>query len=266
VPPASQSRGFVLVPAVDRAARALELLAEESILSISDVARRLDVSKSVARNLLETLREHNFVERDSATKLYRLGGQLLRLGGATPQARLDLGPLARPYLEELAAETGEVALLVVPHGAYAVFVERIESSHLGPRLSVPVGWRIPLGSASSGKVFRAYDVPLVERDDSTPLSDTEAARIREIGYALDDSQHIEGIRAAAAPVFDATQRVVAAVVVLGIAPTLRSDRLTDVGTTVARCAARISRALGSPPNGRSYDALRSQGVGRASHA
>ncbi|MDE3078296.1 MAG: helix-turn-helix domain-containing protein, partial [Chloroflexota bacterium] len=77
----SAAAASLLVPAVDRAARLLALIESSAEpVAISEAARVLDASKSSVRDVLETLRHHQLIERDHVTKRYRLGGRLIRLG------------------------------------------------------------------------------------------------------------------------------------------------------------------------------------------
>src|SRR3981081_702696 len=94
-----------LVPAVDRAARLLEILESGGRpMTISELARQLRINKGTMRDLPETLRAHGLLERDEARKEYRLGPRLARLGMAA-LGQLDLAGVARPYLGELALES-----------------------------------------------------------------------------------------------------------------------------------------------------------------
>jgi DNA-binding IclR family transcriptional regulator len=242
------SPDFVLVPAVDRAARALDLLANAGSIGISDLARRLGVSKSVASNLLETLRAHGLVDRDGTTKLYTLGGQLVRLGHAASAARADLGPLARPHLVTLAEHTAEVALLVVARGTLATFIEKEEGKDARPRLSIPRGWRVPVHVGAHGKIFAVHGV--LDADVEHPsLAESEVTLICEQGFALDDGEYMSGVRAAAAPVFDAGGDVIAAMQIVGLAVGLSMERLEASGRLVADCADQLSRAIGHAGRG-----------------
>src|SRR4051794_41956772 len=74
-----------LVPAVDRAARLLDVLESAGRgLTISELARELGINKGTMRDLLETLRAHRLLERDEERKLYRLGPRLGRRGMGGP--------------------------------------------------------------------------------------------------------------------------------------------------------------------------------------
>src|SRR5438445_223434 len=85
--PASQARSAP-VPAVDRAARLLFALGDgHGDASLTDLARLLRLHKSTAYNILATLVRHRFVDRDPATRRYRLGPALTALGWAVAGRR-----------------------------------------------------------------------------------------------------------------------------------------------------------------------------------
>jgi DNA-binding IclR family transcriptional regulator len=65
---------------VNRALRALELIAEAGELGVTELGRRLGVHKATASRLAATLARHGLIERDPVNDRYRLGW-LIRLAG-----------------------------------------------------------------------------------------------------------------------------------------------------------------------------------------
>jgi IclR family acetate operon transcriptional repressor len=248
-----------LVPAVDRAARLLEVLESGGrSMTISELARELGINKGTMRDLLETLRAHGLLERDEDRKQYRLGPRLARLGMAA-LGQLDLASVARPYLVDLALEINAAVLLVVPHGDRATIVDKVDGGRVAVEVSATVGRRIRLAAGALGKIFLAtVDNPSRARylaDLTHPTQRTiidpadyaaEIERARREGYATDDEEYLAGVRATAAPVVDARGRVVAAVLVIGLTGTLRVEDLARVGVACGRAARAISAALGAP--------------------
>ena len=110
-----RSSGGGNLQSVNRALRALELIAEERELGVTELGRRLGVHKATASRLVATLAERGLVERDPLTEKYRLGFGLIRLAGAA-MASLDLVRTGRPILEELADKTRETVNLGVLSG------------------------------------------------------------------------------------------------------------------------------------------------------
>nr|MBA3691418.1 IclR family transcriptional regulator [Actinomycetota bacterium] len=139
---------------VNRALRALELIAEERELGVTELGRRLGVHKATASRLVATLAERGLVERDPLTEKYRLGFGLIRLAGAA-MASLDLVRTGRPILEELADRTRETVNLGVLSGDAVVYIDQVT----GTRSIVAVSWvgrRTPLHCTSNGKVLLAF--------------------------------------------------------------------------------------------------------------
>jgi DNA-binding IclR family transcriptional regulator len=245
-----------LVPAVDRAARVLAFLeAEGRPLGISQLARRLNASKGSVRDVLETLRSHGLLERDDANKQYRLGPRLVRLGHAA-QDGLDLARVAGPFLTRLTEETGETALLLTRQGDRALILAKAEAGETAMRVSAPVGRRIPLIAGAVGKVFLAYadeqeragHLDRLPRFTQGSIADrsafeAELRSVRRLGYALDDEEYLDGVRAAAAPVLNAHGHLVAVLLAVGLAGSLTTERLAQTAAATARAAAQLSGAL-----------------------
>jgi DNA-binding IclR family transcriptional regulator len=249
-----------LVPAVDRAVRLLGLLeAGPRGMTISQLARELGINKGTMRDLLETLRAHGLLERDEERKHYRLGPRLARLGMAA-LGQLDLARVAHAYLIDLAHLIGGAVLLVVRDGDRATIVEKADAGQVAVEVSATVGRRIPLAAGACGKVFlSAVDSAEVERHlaNLRPTARTirdralyarELESVRQLGYATDDEEYLTGVRATAAPVYDARGRVVAAVLVVGLTGSLPVDDLAATGEATAATARAISTALGAPPS------------------
>jgi DNA-binding IclR family transcriptional regulator len=248
------------VPAVDRAARLLLLLERAGRpQSISDLARQLGVNKGTVRDLLETLRAHELLERDDDRKLYQLGPRLARLGLAALR-QLDLPRIAHPYLLDLARATGGAVLLVVRDGDRATIVDKVDAGHVAVEVSATIGRRISLAAGACGKIFLAHvdptELPMhlarlshrTKRTIRDPVRyAAELKTVQQVGYALDDEEYLSGVRATAAPVIDVRGRLVAAVLVVGLTASLAAQDLPAVGETTARTARAISLALGAPP-------------------
>jgi DNA-binding IclR family transcriptional regulator len=195
------------VPAVDKAARLLAALGDGRPSGISDLARRIDASKGTVRDILLTLAAHGLVSRDEDGR-FRLRA-----------SRRDLRGLARDALVALARDAGETAYLGVVHGGEIVVADVVESAR-DPHMTVRVGWRLPLDVGAHGKVLA--------RDDPV---------------GLDDEEYLEGVRAAAAPIMDASGEKIAVLIVVGFKSRLPLVRLRHVARAVAMRASEISAQL-----------------------
>src|SRR5262245_31541895 len=143
-----------LVPALDRAIAILALFKESRPdWSIAEVHQRLGLPKSTVHAILTTLTHHGYIERDPATRRYRLGPALLELAHYVP-SQPHLPDLARPQLQRLRDALDETAFLGVYVEGHATLLEIAESRQL-LKISAPAGTRLPLDAGSFGKLFLA---------------------------------------------------------------------------------------------------------------
>lgn len=231
----------------------------ESELGVSELARRLGLSKSTVHRLLATLRDEGFVEQNPATARYGLGLRLLELGTQAAN-RLQLHESATAFLEDLHVKTGETAHVAVRDGLDVVYVQRRE----GPRtlrLFDVVGRRNRAHCTSTGKVLLAalsdgelaalLDGVELEAQTEHTITDPERLRaelawVRERGYALNINETEPGVASVAAPIRAADARVVAAISVAGPAQRFRGGPARELATATMEAAHGISEHLGYP--------------------
>src|SRR5579883_2161300 len=103
------------VPAVARAIRLLQALGDgRPEATLTELARRVGIHKSTAYGILATLAAEGVVERDPATRRYRLGRSLAALARAAGGP--DIRVLARPHLARLRRLSGETVAVHEPDG------------------------------------------------------------------------------------------------------------------------------------------------------
>jgi DNA-binding IclR family transcriptional regulator len=135
----------------------------------------------------------------------------------------------------------------------------MDGGRVALEVSATIGRRIRLAAGATGKVFLAYRSEL-ERTEylaqrTHPTIRTiigpaqyasELEQMRRMSYATDDEECPGGVRATAAPVFDARGRVAAAVLVVGLVASLPVADLPRIGEATARTARSIPSAIGAP--------------------
>jgi DNA-binding IclR family transcriptional regulator len=259
--PASEAPAAIdAYPGAQSVSRAIALLKAFSDAQpewmLGDLAGHLGLNKATAHRLLAALEAEQFIERNERTGGYRLGPELIALGGCAMRSN-DLRSVSRPLLEELAAATGETTTLEVLSGAEVVVVDEVSSRHL-LGMSQDVGARLPAHATSTGKLLVAFGgEPGEERLLSGPLVATAAgtvvepallrrhfAQIRSQGYAVTQDELEGGFAAIAAPVRDNSGAVVAAVSVGGPSSRLGEDALARAIELTTAAAAEISTRLG----------------------
>ena len=113
--------------------------------------------RSTTSRLMGTLAASGIVERDAATRRYRLGPRIVGLA-ATAVARLPVVSQARPELEQLSVATSETANLAILDRFHVVYVDQVTPAQTVVMASW-VGRRSPVHASSSGKVLVAFGDP-----------------------------------------------------------------------------------------------------------
>ncbi len=247
---------------IDALARGLEVLAlfsaERPALTLREIVDALGLNKTTAFRIVATLETLGYLEQYE--RRYRPGVRVLELGFAALNG-MEVRQAARPYLERLAQQLDETASLAVLSREQRdiVYIDRVRNRAIvGVVLSA--GSHVPAHTAALGKVLLA-DLPPAELEawlagaalqaftertlveHGALLADLEAIRAR--GYAISDQELAIGLRAAAAPIRDASRRAVAAIGISGTTTTISPERLeNELGPAVAEAAGRISLALG----------------------
>jgi DNA-binding IclR family transcriptional regulator len=245
------------VKTVDRLVRIIDSFSSSRLSwTLTELSEHLDLPKSTLHRFLCSLEAHGILRQDEESKRWRLGYRLFVWGNLAERSTA-LRDVARPVMRDLAAQTGETALLTVYHAQEVVCVEKVESSH-SVRLALDVGSRRPPHAGASSKVLMAY-LPdeeverVIEEQGLAKLCVNtitergelyeELARIRERQYAQSVEETDVGAWGVATPIRDWEGEVVAAVGVAGPSSRFGAGVAQHY---VARCedaARRISSAL-----------------------
>lgn len=226
-------------------------------LGVSELAARLGLAKSTVHRLLTTLASEHFIERDDATGRYRLGLKLYELGTIVSD-HLDIHEVVEGPIENLRDRTGETVHVAILDGMSVVYIARRESEH--PLILLRrVGHRNDAHCTSTGKVLLAAlppdaraallagrDLPAHTDRTITHRAELEAEldRVRERGYAENVGESETGGHSIAAPIRDASGRVVAAISVAGPALRFTPETTRRITTETLRTAELISARLG----------------------
>jgi DNA-binding IclR family transcriptional regulator len=238
------------VQSVERAFAVLRCLSGGPA-GVTDVADRVSLPKSTVSRLLSTLEDLGMVEQTEPGGNYRVGAALGEIAAAVTPGR-SLIAAVRPHLNDLAKATGEAAGLSVADGFDVLYLDQVDSPNQVQSRDW-TGERIPAHTVSSGQVLLAFGAIDVERYLAQPLERlargtlTDEAAIRrriaevaEKGYALAMEEFLDGLNSVAAPVRDATGRVVAAIHAHGPAYRFPGEGEADrVGQLVASTAKRV---------------------------
>jgi len=199
------------VRSVVKAHDVLERLREHDGAGVTEIAAGLDMGKSTVYKYLSTLRNQGYVAKDGDS--YHLGLKYLDFG---MHARNNhrVVPLARPSLENLVEQTGEIGWCTCEENGELVTLDiAVGEQDINQKFRGQIGNRVYLHAHAGGKAILAkYDDDRVadiidthgipEYTDET-ITDREELfdeldRIRDRGVAFNDEEAIKGYRAVGA--------------------------------------------------------------------
>jgi len=232
----------------------IEVMAEiGQPVGLSDLARRIGVSKVRVFRFLRTLLSLGYVLQDPETEKYRLSYKLYHLGQALADST-DILREARPVMVELRDATGfTVSFSQMEHGGMRILdMVRTEQpvvivTRPGALLDFHASAQGKIALAFGGAKLAATALRQWTSETSTDRSAVEAevAEVRTRGWADAPNQTLQGVTAVSAPVFDMTGDFVATLTIAGPTNTIGTPpdpRYVEALTAAAR---KISRNLGN---------------------
>ncbi len=225
-------------------------------LTLSELSERCGYPKSTTHALASTMRDKGLI-RQLPDGAYALGMKLFEYGCAVSRG-LDIGALARPYLESLSSLTGANSVITLFDGENAVAFDYAVSSS-GVQILPEIGVRLPLHCTSQGKLMLAF-MPLqqvISRYKRAPLrqytphtiGDIDTLRkqlsaIGEQGYAIEDGEYKVGLRSVSAPVFDSSGKLKYALTTIGFFRRVSAEDFVNATDATVKQARMLSSALG----------------------
>ena len=219
----------------------------------SDLLADSAFPKATLYRFLQTLTHQGMLSLDPDRGTYALGVRLVRLAHAA-WAQSSLAPLARPYLDDLAAQTGETIHLAQMDMGQVLYVDKRNATRpiemfssagkVGPAYCTGVGKamlaHLP-GDALQSVLDRQSFHRFTPQTLATPEDlRTELAAIRERGFAFDREEHEPGIICVAVPILTRQGRVIGALSVTSTtqrtslgALELHADRIKETAARIA---------------------------------
>jgi IclR family transcriptional regulator, KDG regulon repressor len=247
------------VPAVSRALDILELFLEHPALSAPQITEFLGLPRTTVHELLTTLVDRGYLDAVAGAPIrYRLGMRPFQLGSQFAD-RLDLVREAQEAAADVADACDETVHVAVLDGADVVYIAKVDSTH-PVRMVSAVGRRLPAHCTAVGKMMlsgltaEALDARYPGTANlaaMTPRSVVSAAKlrrqlrqVREDGTAYDDCESNEAVCCVAAPVYDHSGRMTAAMSIS--VPTTRWNdvRSGELAKLVKAGATALSARLG----------------------
>jgi IclR family acetate operon transcriptional repressor len=250
------------VASVARALQLVDLVADgpRAGLTLSEVARALEISKSTAYALARTLVAHGYLQAVEPGPHYRLGMALVRLGDVSAQS-IPLASICRPILHELSRATGLTTRAAVNENRRPLFIERVDAPGV-VRFHTPLGVPELPHTSSAGKAILAgaaetevralvaeTGLPRRTRKTITTVDEllADLAATRRRGYAVDDEEDVEGVFCVGAAFTDHSGRCAGAISATGIKLDLSPRHVDELGHLVRAAADRVTVHLSGAP-------------------
>lgn len=216
-------------------------------LSLTDIARAVDIAPSTAYSILSQLSAQGAVLQDSVRR-YTLGPAVFYLGAAYVK-HVPIYSRVWDGLTQLADAVGLTAVVAVPWGDHHLILDVHQNSRLD--ITVAFGGRVPLDAGAWGKAYFAWSgrqpETLTGYTPKTPTDNDEYARQLEEalarGYAIDVEEFHLGAGAVASAV-TSQQGIEGVVALVGGVGITSVEEFNDAGRRLASLSASMSYALG----------------------
>ncbi len=247
---AHKNHAIYFVPGLQRGLMVLEAIAEaRRPLSVTDIAKRLSLTRSSIFRLTYTLSRMGFLDALGDTKTFALGPRVLNIGFAFLASK-DVIEIARPDLEALRDATNVSAHLAIRDHREVLYLSCMQTRsgflsnmNVGARMpahAVPMGWLL-LSDLTAREIAALYEgQTLVQMTAETPRTitglATRVAAAASRGVVVSRGFMEAGGSSVSAPIRDRDGRVVAAIDVSG------PDSAFDLRELEGRYAAEVTAA------------------------
>jgi Transcriptional regulator len=256
-----------LVQSVERAIDILDCLAEHPKgFGIGEISKDLGLSKSTIHRIITTLKHKEYVAQNKENDKYQLGIKILGLSSSIIN-NMDLIDIAKPYINEFANKVDEVIHLCLPDESYSniIYVDKVspENTSRAITMSSSIGKKAPIYCTASGKLLLSQysddkikeilkDVDFVKYTENTITNINtfldEIHEIRKNSYALDNVEYDAAVICIAVPIFDRTNKIVAATSLSSVTLFNNMDDLLKYKNEFMHIAKNISKLLGYIPS------------------
>lgn len=234
------------VHSVENALDLLDAICDEGgEARVSQLSKRLGMSKTSVFRLLATFERRGFVERSDDSVKYRLGMSACEMGQKII-ARMGVLRKARPTMDRLARQCNESVYFVVRRNDYVLMLDLVDTTQQ-VKIMPLVGLRFPLTSTAAGRIFLSFESDAGsgrKRSDArgaTVLTAIEREAIRNLGFCIEAQGFGDGVTCVAVPLLNGKGEATAALAILG--PTFRMSperidndllpQLLDAGMTIS---------------------------------
>lgn len=265
------------INSVKRAAIIIETLSHGPA-GVREIARLTNYDKSSISRTLLTLEDTGFVTKANFNGKYMLSYKLFEIGNRSLSS-FEFRIRLEPHLHELNRMTRETILVGVLLQNDILIIRKLRSlpeqnkrdndkdrdkekdfkKEKDLELVSEIGYRVPIHNSALGKALLSFLNPEQQEEllENITFRKTakhtlqskeellhEVEQIRKRGYAVNDEELKNDIRAVAAPFFNYRHEVAGAVGITGLSSRMDPERLKDLGMLIVRFSNKISADLG----------------------
>lgn len=236
-----------IIATVETALDVLEAISDFSNgFTISDISKKLGLSKSKAYRYIETLKKRDYIKSTNTKRKhhskYKAGFSAYETSCKLISS-MDLHKEAKPIMENLVREIHETVYLVIVKNEKVLYLDKVETSQKVNTSSF-IGLQLPIDNSAAGTVLLANSQQDQHNSDFYQ-------KIKEQGYCVDKDVLGHGVTSIAAPVLDETGTAIASLCLVAPSYRLKHEVLSGKGLTASliNAAERISCNLGYRNNG-----------------
>lgn len=255
-----QEKSTQLNQSVEKALHIIEILARSSeSMRLLDISQAAGIPAPTVFRMLNTLVKYGyaFQERDGSQR-YGLTLRFLYIGQMASN-HFSIRDVVHPHLLKLAKDTGESCCLAINDHGVLRYLDVAASTSSLLQIRQKVGGTAHMHCTGSGKIFLSEcddqklrdfvlknGLPRITANTITTLEELERElqQVRKQGYAVDDEECEIGMRCFAAPIRDATGRVIAALSLSGPISRMNRQRCEQELTPMLReCVSTITEQI-----------------------
>lgn len=246
---------------LDKALDLLKYFSEENpVRGLSEISRISSIPKATVYRLFNTFEKNGFLQKvdiQGKQNQYKLGMKFFELGMIVSES-IKLKETALPFMEKLRDLLNEDVQLVIRDNNYAIYIEKLICTH-PVRLFTKTGRKAPLSAGACSRAILSFldDEEIQQILDNQPLEKytettivdkdelwkkIEESRIK--GYTISFGELEPQTVSVGVPIFDYSQKVIAAISVAGPEQRFSSENLPLIIEETKKTAAEISKVLG----------------------
>lgn len=228
-------------------------------ITLNAISKNLEISKSSAHRILDTLLAYGFVEKSgSVITKYRLSWAAYKVGIAVPKYHTLNSSNYAPMLETLSKELDRTVILSIPNEYSTITMYKVASENSMPPNRY-LGQHNPLYATASGKLFM---LDFTQEEIRNYFKGTEIKKytantilnfidfldelnmVKSRGYSIDNCEYEENLMCVAMPIKDYTKNTIAAISVSDSAQNMTKADIDKILPRLKEVCDNLSKYLG----------------------